>query len=99
MLGAALLLVAAGVGRTTLSLVPQAVVLALVAGVALLWLRRTLHVGLLQEAREIEVGRSISCPNCGHSTPEHTFCGHCGVSLRALPRSAPKEHAAHEPQP
>ena len=30
---------------------------------------------------------TIVCPNCGHSTPEHTFCGHCGVALRALPRS------------
>lgn len=99
LLGAAVLLVAAGVGRTTLSLIPQTIVLALVAGVALLWLRRTLHVGLLQEAREIEVGRSISCPNCGHPTPEHTFCGHCGISLRALPRSVTRKQAAQERQP
>ena len=85
LLGAAALLVAAGLAKTTLSLIPQTLVLALIAVVALLWLRRALHLGLLQESREIVVERDIRCPNCGLMTPEHTFCGQCGVSLRAVP--------------
>lgn len=58
----------------------------LLAAAALIWLRRTLHLGLLQEALEIEVGPDIDCANCGRATPYHTFCGHCGIALRALPK-------------
>src|SRR3954447_8969743 len=83
---AAALFVAAGLARTVLPLIPATAVLALLAALALLWLRAALHLGLLQESREIRVQRSIVCPNCGHTTPEHTFCGNCGISLRALPR-------------
>jgi hypothetical protein len=85
---AALLIVVAGLAKTLLPLVPATFVLGVLAAVALLWLRATLHLGLIQESREISIDRSIVCPNCGHSTPEHTFCGHCGISLRALPRSS-----------
>jgi ribosomal protein L32 len=85
-LGSAALLVAAGVAKSALTLIPATIVLAVLAAVALVWLRRVLHLGLLQEAREVQVGRTISCPNCGKLTPEHTFCGNCGVSLRALPK-------------
>jgi hypothetical protein len=56
------------------------------AAIALLWLRRTLHLGLLEEAREIEVGDVIICANCGLPTRRHTFCGNCGISLQALPK-------------
>jgi hypothetical protein len=83
---AAALFVAAGLARTVLPLIPATAVLALLAALALLWLRAALHLGLLQESREIRVQRSIVCPNCGHITAEHTFCGNCGISLRALPR-------------
>ena len=86
LLGGAALLVAAGLAKSALTLIPATLALAVVAAVALVWLRRALHLGLLQEAREIEIERSISCPNCGRPTPEHTFCGNCGVSLRALPK-------------
>jgi hypothetical protein len=85
LLGAAALLAAAGLAKTLLSLIPQTIVLAVVAVVALLWLRRALHLGLIQESREISVERDIRCPNCGLITPEHTFCGQCGISLRAVP--------------
>ena len=84
-LGAALL-VGAGLAKSALPLVPQTVVLAILAAMALFWLRRALHLGLLQEAREIPIEGSVSCPNCGRPTPEHTFCGNCGISLRALPK-------------
>ena len=85
-LAALALLVVAGLTKTILTLVPATLVLAMIAAIALLWLRVALHLGLLQESREIGVERSMRCPNCGQQTPEHTFCGQCGVSLRALPR-------------
>lgn len=56
------------------------------AAVALVWLRRTLHVGLLEEAYEIETRSEINCANCGRPTLRHSFCGNCGISLRALPK-------------
>lgn len=65
--------------------VSLAVQLAL-AAVALVWLRRTLHVGLLEEAFEIEIGEEVVCAECGHLTARHTFCGHCGIALHALPK-------------
>lgn len=87
LLGAAALLVAAGLAKTLLTLIPQTLVLAVIAVIALLWLRRALHLGLLQESREIAVERDMRCPNCGLMTPEHTFCGQCGISQRAVPSS------------
>jgi len=61
--------------------------LALLAVIALIWLRRIIHLGLLQESLEIPIGADIACANCGKQTPSHSFCGECGVSLRALPKS------------
>ena len=85
--GAIVLMVAAGLAKAILTLVPATLVLAAVALVAMLWLRRALHLGLLQELHEVSEGGTIICPNCGRQTPEHDFCGQCGISLRALPRS------------
>jgi hypothetical protein len=62
------------------------VIIGALAVLALLWLRRVIHVGLLQEADEIPIGPVILCPECGKETPRHTYCGHCGASLKALPR-------------
>lgn len=56
------------------------------AAIALLWLRRVLHLGLLEEAFEIEIGDDVVCANCGQTTRRHTFCGNCGISLHALPK-------------
>jgi hypothetical protein len=61
--------------------------LILAALIALIWLRQMIHIGLLQEASEIEIGAPITCGNCGKQTPRHTFCAHCGVSLQALPKA------------
>ena len=69
------------------------------AAVALVWLRRTLHVGLLEEAYEIEIGSQITCANCGRPTLRHTFCGNCGIALRALPKRAPMPATARNPAP
>ena len=49
-------------------------------------LRRAIHVGLLEESSETPIGAAFTCPNCGHLTARHTFCGHCGISLQALPK-------------
>ncbi len=84
---AAGLLVGAGLIQLYLRTWWQLGLLALIAILALVWLRLVLHVGLLQEASEIPIGPPIICPNCGRATPKHTFCGSCGVSLQALPKS------------
>lgn len=90
------LIVAAGIAKAVLTLVPATVVLAVLAAIALLWLRRVLHLGLQQESREIAIAGSIHCPNCGRLTPQHSFCGNCGISLRAVPRKGPRRN---NPQP
>src|SRR3954453_8864288 len=59
---AAVLLSAAGLAKAALPLVPATAVLALLAALALLWLRAALHPGLLQEVREITVRRAIVWP-------------------------------------
>jgi hypothetical protein len=61
-------------------------VTAVLAALSLLWLRFMIHVGLCEEAGEQPVGPPIECPNCHRETPAHSFCGCCGISLRALPK-------------
>lgn len=63
--------------------------LAVLDVIALLWLRRVIHLGLLEESAEIPIGPPITCANCGHETPAHTFCINCGISLQALPKVRP----------
>lgn len=88
------LLVVAGLARSALDPVTTLLVELVVGAIALLWLRVVIHFGLMQEAREVEIGPSLRCPNCGQETPHHTFCGNCGISLAALPRRAqPRQHA------
>ncbi len=89
-LAGALLVAAALAAYLPGPVINVAVQLAL-AGVALIWLRRTLHVGLLEEAFEIEIGDEIICANCGKPTRRHTFCGNCGVALHALPKRSGKD--------
>jgi len=65
--------------------------------VTMVLLRRAIHVGLLEESLEIPIGPEITCPNCGHQTARHTFCGYCGISLQALPKSRAGAAAAAGP--
>jgi hypothetical protein len=65
----------------------------------LTWLRRVIHVGLLEEAAEIPVGPPIACANCGAQTPRHTFCVNCGISLQALPKVRPGGGPASAEEP
>jgi hypothetical protein len=64
-------------------------------------LRRAVHVGLLEESLEIPLGPDFTCPNCGRLTARHTFCGHCGISLQALPKlpGSPGPAPGHPPAP
>lgn len=85
---AALLVMGGAVGETFL---PGAGWLAWLLAfdlVVVVLLRRAIHVGLLEEALEIPIGPPITCPDCGQLTARHTFCGQCGVSLQALPKTA-----------
>jgi hypothetical protein len=63
------------------------VLIAVLAVLGLVWLRMVVHVGLLQEALEIEDAPAIVCANCGHHTRVGGFCEYCGISQAALPRS------------
>jgi hypothetical protein len=61
--------------------------LAVLCAIGLMLLRRAIHIGLLEEADEIPIGPEIVCANCGHETASHTFCGNCGIALKALPNA------------
>ena len=50
--------------------------------IGLALLRRALHLGLVEEAAEVEIGPPIVCANCGAPTARHTFCGNCGIALQ-----------------
>jgi hypothetical protein len=95
----AVLLVVSGLARSALGPISTLIVELIVLAIALLWLRFVIHFGLLEEAREVAIGPSIRCPNCGHETPHHTFCGNCGISLSALPRRARVRVAPADPAP
>ena len=66
-LGAAMLVVSAVVQITLPSGVALAII-AVLAVLALLWLRQVIHVGLLEEALLIEDAPIITCANCGDRT-------------------------------
>jgi RsiW-degrading membrane proteinase PrsW (M82 family) len=91
---AAVILVAAALGQQLLGFVPALLWLALLAVLALIWLRAVIHLGLLEEAAEIDIGPPIICPHCGKLTPLHSFCGNCGTALRAYPKQVAKPAVA-----
>ncbi|HEX8098750.1 MAG TPA: hypothetical protein VF660_00940 [Actinomycetota bacterium] len=84
---AAALVVAGSVLEVLLSPLLSLLCLIVLDAVALVWLRRVIHLGLLEEAAEKELGPEIACPNCGQATPSRGFCVNCGVSLVALPKA------------
>jgi RsiW-degrading membrane proteinase PrsW (M82 family) len=86
LLAGAVLLVAGGTSGALLESLPATLLRGLLAVIALVWLRRMIHLGLRQEAAEVAIGPVRACPNCGHATAWHSFCGSCGISLRALPK-------------
>ena len=83
---AGLLVMGGAVGETFLPAGGWLAWLAAFDVVAISLLRRTIHVGLLEESSDTPIGGALTCPNCGHLTARHTFCSHCGISLQALPK-------------
>jgi hypothetical protein len=99
---AAVLVMGGTVGETFLGPGPWLAWLAAFDVVAIVLLRRAIHIGLLEEALEIPIGPELTCPNCRARTARHTFCGNCGISLQALPKTRPPAAAsvgAPEPGP
>jgi hypothetical protein len=88
-----LLVMGGAVGETFLPAGGWLVWLAAFDLVAISLLRRTIHIGLLEEQSERPIGGDTTCPNCGHPTALHTFCGNCGISLQALPKIPGLKHA------
>jgi hypothetical protein len=86
-LAGAALLVAGSVVQSVVSGGIALAALLVLDIVVLLWLRYAIHIGLLEEAREIDIGPEITCPNCRRPTPNHSFCINCGVSFQALPKA------------
>lgn len=56
---------------------------ALAAIIALLLLRRVLHVGLIEKGRPLGHGGDTTCPQCGHRIGDVAFCPYCGLALHA----------------
>jgi len=83
------LIVAGAIGQTFLPVGLWLLWLTALAAVALIGLRRAIHLGLRQEASEVAVGPEIQCANCEHRTARHTFCQNCGIALQALPKGGP----------
>ena len=86
-LAGVVLLGGAAAARVILDLLGRLLATTVAAALGLLWLRAAIHVGLTEEANESGIGPPVRCANCGRLTPGHTFCGWCGVSLQALPRT------------
>ena len=84
----ALLVMGGAVGETFLPAGAWLAWLVVFDLVAIVLLRRAIHVGLLEESSEKPIGGEFMCPNCRHMTARHTFCGYCGISLQALPKTA-----------
>ncbi len=97
---AAALLVLAAAGERWLAVGAWLAMLLVLAGLALVWLRLMLQLGLQEESEELEIGPDIRCPNCNQMTPHHTYCAECGVALRALPKHRDAaERTARVPSP
>ena len=72
---------------------------AVVALVAVLLLRVSLHLALLHEAHdEIAADEPVLCQNCGHVVPDMAFCPACGVAARAASRSSRTHRRTSRPQ-
>jgi hypothetical protein len=99
LLMAALLLLASSVGLNLMRDIPSLIVESVLAAVALIWLRLVIHLGLLEEIVEASEGPPVICANCGRETPRGTFCGQCGVSLRALPKRSGGSAVPASPPP
>ena len=85
-LTAAVLVIAGAVSETFMAAGLWLAWVVVLDAIGLVLLRRAIHVGLLEEEAEKEIGPEIRCTNCGAMTARHTFCGNCGIALKALPK-------------
>jgi hypothetical protein len=56
-------------------------------GVILL-LRQVLHVGLIDKARSVGHGGTITCPHCHQMVADLPFCSNCGIAMRSISKRA-----------
>ena len=59
------------------------VILALVTGALLVYLRLVIHEALLAEGAEHEIGPDAPCPECHRIVPTMAFCPACGAARAA----------------
>jgi rRNA maturation endonuclease Nob1 len=48
---------------------------------------------LLAEAVTAEIGPAVPCAHCHRIVPRMAFCAHCGVALRATPKTGQRRVA------
>jgi hypothetical protein len=81
-------LIAGAIGFFVDDLVVQVVILALLAGLLLLYLRLLIHHALLVEGAELEIGPDAPCPECHRIVPRMDFCPACGAARAAAPKQS-----------
>lgn len=60
---------------------------AVVAALLMLLVRIALHHMLLAEAVTADLGPAVPCSHCHRIVPRMAFCSHCGVAVRATPKT------------
>ena len=76
------LVISANLALLHLRDVPRLVAVVLLALVALVWLRRVIHVGLRQEAVEAVLSEARICQNCGRLTTPGLSMNSMGATMR-----------------
>jgi hypothetical protein len=54
----------------------------------ILLLRQVLHVGLIDKARSVGHGGTITCPHCHQTVADLPFCSNCGIAMRSISKRA-----------
>ena len=96
------LAVYAGMGLVDVARLPQGVQLALhlvIAVLAIVGLRISLHAALLYEAHEVMRGEPLLCAQCHHVVPDMPFCPNCGVAIQASSRHSRAARRLSRPTP
>ena len=83
---AAALLVGSALAQLYLDRWAALAVLAALAGLAVIWLRVLIQIGLVGERAEAEAAAVSLCPNCRRAVFRQAFCSYCGAATRALPK-------------
>jgi hypothetical protein len=54
----------------------------------ILLLRQVLHIGLIDKARSVGQGGTITCPHCHQTVADLPFCSNCGIAMRSISKRA-----------